>query len=151
MVIVFEHGIDLPQSPAQVFAVLDDFSRLPQWLKRCEGLAKQGPGPNAAGDKLRYAYCEGGRHGVMDGVIVAHEPGRRLTCRYYDKMFQVTVDFMVSSGDGGGTHLIHHIEIKPNSFMAKLMAPMIRARIPQQTIGSMEALRGLLAAEATAH
>lgn len=147
MAIVFEHGIDLPQAPHQVFGLLDDFSRVPQWLKRCEGLAKQGQGPNAEGDKLRYAYCEGGRHGVMDGVIVTREDGRRLTCRYYDRMFQVVVDFMVSRNDDGTTHLVHHIEITPNSFMAKLMAPMIRGKLPQQTISSMENLRLLLAAE----
>ncbi len=151
MAIAFEHAIELPQPPARVFALLDDFSRLPQWLKPCEGLAKLGTGPNAAGDKLRYAYAQGGRHGVMDGVIAAREPDRRLTCKYYDRLFTVVVDFRVSDGETGGTHLVHHIEITPNSFMAKLMSPMIRGQLPRQTIDSMEALRRLLAAETVEH
>lgn len=151
MAIVFEHGIDLPQPAAQVFAVLDDFSQLPKWLKPCEGLAKLGSGPNAAGDKLRYAYVQGGRHGVMDGMILAREENQRLTCKYYDRLFTVVVDFRLGDGGNGGTHLIHHIEITPNSFMAKLMSPLIRGSLPKQTIDSMEALRRLLAAETVEH
>ncbi len=146
MAISYEHGIDVPQSPAEVFAVLDDFSRLPSWLKPCEGLAKQGAGPNQAGDKLRYAYVQGGRHGVMDGVIVARDDGHRLCCKYYDRLFTVVVDFRVAAGEGGGAHLIHRIEITPNAFMARLMSPFIRGGLPKQTKESMENLRRLLAA-----
>ena len=146
MAITFEHAIDLAQPPAAVFAVLDDFSQLPKWLKPCEGLAKLGPGPNAVGDKLRYAYVQGGRHGVMDGVIVAREENTQLTCKYYDRMFTVVVEFRVRMGRGGGTHLVHHIEITPNSFMAKLMSPLIKGQLPKQTVQSMETLRGLLGA-----
>ena len=145
MAIAYERAIALPQPPATVFAVLDDFSQLPKWLKPCEGLAKLGNGPNAVGDKLRYAYVQGGRHGVMDGVIVAREDGEQLTCKYYDRLFTVVVDFRVAAGEGGGTHLVHHIEITPHSLMAKLMSPLIKGGLPKQTIQSMEALRALLA------
>lgn len=149
MAIVFEHGIDVPQSPQAVFALLDDFKKVPLWLKRCEGVAKQGQGPNSIGDKLRYAYKEGGHHGVMDGVIEAHELDHHLRYRYYDKMMQVIVDFRMEP-NGEGTHLVHTIEITPHSFMAKLMAPMFKGMIPKQTITAMECIRGLLAQQETA-
>lgn len=147
MAIVFEHAIDVPQAPARVFAVLDDFSVLPKWLKPCTGLAKQGTGPNKTGDRLRYAYVQGRRHGVMDGIIVARDEDRRLCCKYYDRMYQVVVDFRVSAREDGGSHLVHHIEITPNAFMAKLMAPLIKGALPRQTRESLECLRALLAAE----
>lgn len=146
MSIVFEHGIDLPQTPGAVFACLDDFKRVPLWLKRCEGVAKQGQGPNKVGDKLRYAYAEGGKHRIMDGIIATYEPDRQLSYRYYDKMMQVFVDFQMES-QGAGTRLTHRIEVVPNSFLAKLMSPLFRIKIPKQTILAMENLRLLLAAE----
>ncbi|MBW8881409.1 MAG: SRPBCC family protein [Asticcacaulis sp.] len=149
MTIAFEHSIDLPQSPHQVFLILDDYKKVPLWLKRCEGVAKQGAGANKVGDKLRYAYCEAGRHGVMDGVITAQDEDSRLAYKYYDKMMQVTVEFRMEPTDTG-TRLTHRIEITPNSFMAKLMAPMIRMKLPKQTVGAMESLRSLLATEYTA-
>ncbi|MDI7775057.1 SRPBCC family protein [Asticcacaulis sp. EMRT-3] len=149
MTLVCETHIDLPQAPAQVFALLDDFSRVPDWLTRCEGLAKQGHGPNAAGDKLRYAYVEGGKHRLMDGVILTHDAPYRMTCRYFDKMMQVIVDFQLEPS-GNGTRLTHRIEIMPQSFMARLLTPMIRAKLPQQTKQAMESLRGLLARQMAA-
>lgn len=149
MAIVFEHGIDLPQSPQQVFAFLDDFKKVPLWLKRCEGVAKEGRGPNQKGDRLRYAYCESGHHGVMDGDIIVHEPDRHLGYRYYDRMMSVNVDFRMEPA-GQGTRLVHRIEIKPHSLMARIMAPMIRNRIPKQTIMAMENVRSLLAQETPA-
>ncbi len=146
MSIVFEHGIDVPHSPHAVFTLLDDYSKVPLWLKRCEGVAKQGRGPNAVGDKLRYAYKEGGHHGVMDGVIVAYEPDRLLDYKYHDQMMQVAVTFRMAPM-GEGTRLTHRIEIVPNSFMAKLMSPLIRIKLPKQTRLTMENIRKLLANE----
>lgn len=152
MAIVFEHGIDLPQSPHQVFVFLDDFKKVPLWLKRCEGVAKQGHGPNQVGDKLRYAYREGNHHGVMDGDIVAHEADRRLGYKYYDSMFSVAVEFNMEAtagnGESGGTRLTHRIEIKPHSLMAKFIGFSVRGRIPKQTRAAMENIRTLLAKDA---
>ncbi len=145
MAIVFEHGIDLPQSPHQVFVFLDDFKKVPLWLKRCEGVAKEGHGPNKVGDKLRYAYREGNHHGVMDGNIVAYEADRQLGYKYYDSMFSVAVDFHIAPAAGDGTRLVHRIEIKPHTLMAKLIGFSVRGRIPKQTKMAMENIRALLA------
>jgi len=148
MAIVFEHGIDLPQSPHQVFVFLDDFKKTPLWLKRCEGVAKEGHGPNRVGDKLRYAYREGNHHGIMDGNIVVHEPDRQLGYKYYDNMFSVAVEFRMEPKAGEGTRLTHRIEIKPHSLMAKLIGFSVRGRIPKQTKMAMENIRSLLAQQA---
>lgn len=150
MTIVFEHGIDLPQSPHQVFIFLDDFKKVPLWLKRCEGVAKEGHGPNKVGDKLRYAYREGNHHGVMDGNIIAYEPDRRLSYKYYDAMFSVAVDFHMEPRAAGndGTRLTHRIEIKPHSLIAKIMGVMVKGRVPKQTVMAMESIRTLLAQDA---
>ena len=149
MAIVFEHGIDLPQSPNQVYTLLDDYTKAPLWLKRCEGLGKQSAGPSKVGDKLRYAYCQGGKHGLMDGVIVALEEDRLLSYKYYDKMMMVNVDFRMEATPTG-THLVHRIEIKPHSFLAKLMTPLWRMKLPKETVATMESLRKLLASESLA-
>ena len=147
---VFEHAIDLPQPPQQVFALLDDYSKVPLWLTRCEGVAKQGTGPTSIGDKLRYAYCEGGKHRLMDGVVTAVEQDRLLSYKYFDKMMMVLIDFRMTRNEDGGTHLVHRIEITPHAFLAKLMMPLIRMMLPKQTIDAMENLRTLLAREAIA-
>lgn len=146
MSIEFEHGIDVPQSPEQVFAVLDDVAQTPRWLARCTGIEKLTPGENAVGTWLRYSYNDGGRSGVMEGEVTAREPGRKLTFQYGDPMMEVQVDFQMTP-QGAGTHLVHAIRVTPRTLMAKLIAPMIRKQLPGQTIQAMETLRGLLASQ----
>ncbi len=144
MSIHFAHTIELPQPPARVFAVLDDFSQTPKWLSRCTGIETLTPGPKAAGTKLRYGYKEAGRTGTMDGELTARAEGERITMHYGDKMMEVSVDFEMAP-NGAGTKLTHTIDITPKAFMTKLFAPMIAKQVPKQTVTAMESLRALLA------
>ena len=143
MSIRFEHAIEVARGPEQIFAILDDLSQTPRWVSRCTGIEKLSPGPNAVGTKVRYAYREGGRTGTMDGEIRARTPNERLTVGYADKMMEVVVDFHMTRKDGGA-RLVHTIDIKPKSLMAKLFAPLVRRQLPEQTIKAMETLRGLV-------
>jgi len=143
MSIRFEHAIEVARGPEQIFAILDDLSQTPRWVSRCTGIEKLSPGPNAVGTKVRYAYREGGRTGTMDGEIRARTPNERLTVGYADKMMEVVVDFQMTRKDGGA-RLVHTIDIKPKSLMAKLFAPLVRRQLPEQTIKAMETLRGLV-------
>ena len=147
MSIHFAHTIEVPQPPARVFAVLDDFSQTPKWLARCTGIEALTPGPKAAGTKLRYGYKEGGRTGTMEGEIAARAENERITMKYGDKMMDVSVDFHMVP-NGAGTKLTHTIDIVPRTFMSKLFAPMIRKQLPKQTVTAMESLRDLLAKQA---
>ncbi len=146
MPLSFEHGIELPQPPAHVFAVLDDVAQTPHWLARCTGIVKLSPGPNGPGTRLRYSYREGGRTGVMDGEITVRVPNERLTFHYEDTMMEVTVDFRVAAA-GTGTRLVHAIEISPRTLMARIFSPLIRKQLPTQTVTAMETLRSFLAAQ----
>jgi carbon monoxide dehydrogenase subunit G len=143
MSIRFEHAIDVTKGPEQIFAVLDDFSKTPQWLERCTGIEKLSPGPNSVGTKIRYAYREGGRTGTMDGEIRARTANERLTMGYADKMMEVVVDFHMTKKDGGA-RLVHTVDIRPKSLFAKLFAPLVRRQLPKQTIAAMETLRTLV-------
>ena len=121
MSIHFSHTIDVGHEPKQVFAVLDDFSQTPKWLDRCTGIEKLTSGPNAVGTKLRYAYREGGRSGMME----------------------VSVDFHVT-GAAAGSRLTHTIDITPINFLARMFGPFIRRGLPKQTMTAMDRLRTLL-------
>jgi uncharacterized protein YndB with AHSA1/START domain len=149
MAIHFEHTIEVPQPPGQVFETLDDLSLTPKWLARCTGLEVLTPGPMNVGTRLRYSYKDGGRSGTMEGEIAERVPDRKLLYRYEDKMMRVAVQFSMEPS-GSGTRLTHAIDITPKTFMAKLVSPLIRKQLPRQTIAAMESLRGLLASRSPA-
>jgi uncharacterized protein YndB with AHSA1/START domain len=139
----YSHTETVNASPAAVFAILDDVTRAPEWLKRCTRLDNLSGGPTAVGTRLKYHYKDGSRTGVMDGSVVAREQDRKLTNRFTDKMMDVTVDFDVAPGAmPDQTTLTHTVTIDTKG-LGKVFTPMIRRQLPAQTTGAMAELKRL--------
>ena len=147
MPIRYEHSETVRTTPARAFAAIDDLPLTAKWLPPCVSLEKVGSGPNAAGDRLRYVYRQGGKTGEMAGEIVARAPGERLHCMYHDPMFDVSVDMSVSPA-AEGVLTTHVIEITPKKFMARLMSPLIRIGVGKQTRTAAANLKMLLETDA---
>lgn len=143
MSIRYEHVETVRTSPDRAFAVIDNLALTSEWLPPCVSLTKVGSGPNAPGDKLRYVYKQGGHQGEMEGQIVARTPGERLHCKYFDRMFEVSVDLRVAAASEGAL-TTHVIEISPKGFLGKLMSPMIRVSLGKQTLEAAANLKKLL-------
>jgi uncharacterized protein YndB with AHSA1/START domain len=143
MSVRYEYAEVVHTTPETAFQAIDDLALTPRWLPPCVVLEKCGPGPNAAGDKLRYVYRQGGREAEMSGEIVARVPGERLHCQYFDKMFDVSVDLRVAAAPGGAL-TTHIIEITPKTFLGRLMQPLIRLGLHKQTREAATNLKQLL-------
>jgi Polyketide cyclase / dehydrase and lipid transport len=139
MPIRYEHSVIVRTTPQRAFAAIDDLPLTAKWLPPCVSLEKVGSGPNAPGDKLRYVY----RQGSMDGQIVARTPDERLHCKYFDSMFDVSVDLRVAAAPEG-TQTMHTIEITPKNFMGKMFSPLVRLGIGKQTRDAAANLKKLL-------
>jgi hypothetical protein len=143
MPIRYQHVETVRTTPERAFAVIDDLPLTAKWLPPCVSLEKVGTGPNAAGDKLRYVYRQGGRQGEMAGEILARTPGERLHCKYADAAFEVSVDLRVAAAPGGAV-TTHLIEITPKTLVGKLMWPLIRLGLGKQTRDAAANLKKLL-------
>jgi hypothetical protein len=143
MPIRYEHAETVRTSPDRAFAAIDDLPLTTKWLPPCVSLEKIGSGPNAPGDKLRYVYKQGSHTAEMAGEIVERTPGERLHCKYFDHMFDVSVDLRVAAASEGAL-TTHIIEVTPKTFLAKLMSPMIRLGVGKQTREAAANLKKLL-------
>ena len=142
-----EATLDTRRTKAEVFALIDDFTRMPSWVGMCSSLEQTSPVPRRAGSTLRYTYKQGGRVQVIDGTVAAYEPGRRLVLDFADKICHIAVAFELST-EGSATRLLHSIEIEPLCWPMKLMAPLIRAGTKRQLAKDTEKLKALLSAAA---
>lgn len=136
-----EATLDTRRTPAEVFALIDDFARMPSWVGMCAGLEQTSPAPRRAGSTLRYSYRQGGRTQVIDGTVAAYEPGRRLVLAF--TLCRVVFEL---GTEGGTTRLVHAIEIEPSSWPMKVMAPLIRALTRRQVAKDTRKLEALLSA-----
>ncbi len=130
-------------TPETAFQAMDDLALAPKWLPPCVALEKIGAGPNAAGDKLRYVFRQGGREAEMAGEIVERVPGQRLHCRNFAKMFDVSVDLRVAAAPGGAA-TTHIIEITPKTLLGRIMQPLIRLGLRKPTREAAANLKKLL-------
>jgi Polyketide cyclase / dehydrase and lipid transport len=143
MPIRYEHTETVRTTPERAFAAIDDLPLTAKWLPPCVSLEKIGSGPNAPGDKLRYVYRQGRRQGEMAGEVLTRVPGERLHCKYFDSLFDVSVDLRVAAAPDGAL-TTHVIEITPKKFLAKLMSPLIRLGLGKQTRTAAANLKKLL-------
>ena len=132
--------VDAP--PEAIFAILDDVTRTPEWLKRCTKIDKLSEGPIAVGQKLKYHYKDGSRTGVMDGEVAQYEPNRHLENRFTDRMMDVSVDFRAEPLGDDRSRLTHTVTIDTKGF-GKVFTPMINRQLPDQTTGAMTSLKAL--------
>ena len=148
MPIQFTHKETVRATPERVFSLIDDLPATSKWLPPCVSLEKVGDGANEPGDELRYVYKQGGKQAEMAGTIVARVPNEQLHCKYFDSMFDVSVDLHVTPcSDGAIT--THAIEITPKSFMGRLMGPLIRMGLRKQTRDAAKNLKALIESTGT--
>ena len=139
----YAHTIEVAASPSAAFAVIDDFSKTPQWLQSCTQLDKIGDEPNAVGTRLVYHYKVGSRLGRMDGHIAVREPDRRLVMTFKDRLMDVTVDFATTPTAAEDTSLTHSISINPKG-LGKVFGPVIGRHLPDQTIDALSTLKAMV-------
>lgn len=146
MAIKFECEVDIKCPPDRVFALLDEVSQAPRWLPSCQAMEKLTPGPSAIGTELRYVYQDAVHTSVMMGSITHRVANQELSFEYSDQLVSVTAQFQLVEVRLG-THLNHKIEIIPKTFFVRMLSPVIRKQLAEQTRVAMESLRKLLETE----
>jgi hypothetical protein len=139
----YTRTLEVNATPEQIFAVLADIPRTPEWLERCTRIDVLSPGEPAVGAKLKYHYRDGRRTGTMDGVVAGYVPGRRLAMLFTDLLMDVSTTFAADPLDGGRAKLRHSIHIRPKG-AGKILTPLISRQLPRQTDRSMERLKELV-------
>lgn len=139
----FEERIEVRRTPAQCFAFVDDFANAPRWNELCVALQREGSDEREGGG-LVYTYKQGGRQGVMHGMLVEREPGRRLLLSFSDANFAIEVGFRFEAIPGG-TRIEHTLELEPRSFLTKLLKPLLRGQMRKQCAKQALALQAALA------
>ncbi len=144
----YTHSVEVNAPRSQVFAILDDVGRTPEWLPPATKLEKLSDGPNEVGTRLRYHFKQGKGTGQMEGTITVRRPEEQLAMLYTDRMMDVAVVFVPADGPAPGTtRLTHSIDIRPHG-LGRLFTPFIKMGLPKQTKQAMEQLKTIAEAEA---
>ncbi len=125
MAITFQVDIEAPLE--QVWAFLDDETRLPLWMPQVvETVYPEGKDHDApVGTRFRQKLKEGGKVREYQGEVIAYEAPRLLGIRLGDGKFSVDVTYQLSP-IGTGTRLDYTADITVKTLVSRILGFLFR-------------------------
>jgi uncharacterized protein YndB with AHSA1/START domain len=136
----FRVEIDIDRAPEEVFALLTDIGRLPEW--QASALSAEAEGPMGQGTRIREQRRLFGREYRVVHEVAVFDPPHRFEVRSVEGPLPLTVSHMLEPS-GGGTHLEVVGEAKPKG-MLRLAAGTAAKAAEGEFRRDFERLRELL-------
>jgi uncharacterized protein YndB with AHSA1/START domain len=110
----FDVEIDIDRPPEDVFALLTDVGRLPEW--QASAVSAEAAGPMGEGTRIRETRRLFGREHRVVHEVAAFDPPHRFDVRSVEGPLPLTVSHTLEPS-GGGTHLEVVGEAKPKGML----------------------------------
>jgi uncharacterized protein YndB with AHSA1/START domain len=135
-----ELTLAIERPPEDVFELLSDIERLPEW--QSTAVEAHTDGPLREGSRVSEKRRLLGREVDSELEVVAYEPPRRLTLRSLSGPVTFTVDHELVE-EGGETQLTFVAEAEPGLFL-KLAEPVLARTAEQEFRKDFDRLKELL-------
>ena len=116
----FEASAHIARSPAEVWAWLTDWPRMPDWMMGIDHMELDGEGPVGAGTRLRFRA----RGAERTSEIVAWSPPHRLVLRARQGGMSAVYAYDCTP-EAGGTRLTLRASCEARGLGWRLAAPLI--------------------------
>jgi uncharacterized protein YndB with AHSA1/START domain len=144
-----ESTVTIAKPPETVFPWLIEDDKVPQWMSGLERYEPLDPGPLHPGSRIQQELTVSG-HGLRWELEVTElDPPRRAVLRFEGSGFRAANEYEVSEA-AGGSRVSWVVSGETTSFKAKLIAPMVQAKLQEKHDGDLARLRALLQGEAAA-
>jgi carbon monoxide dehydrogenase subunit G len=144
-----ESTVTIAKPPEQVFPWLVDTDKVPQWMSGLELYEPLEPGPLHVGSRIRQKLSVSGQHLSFELHITELAPPQRAVLRFEGSGFNAANEYALAA-DAGGTRVTWVVSGDTTSFKAKLVAPMVQAKLQEKLDADLARLRALLEGEAAA-
>jgi len=144
-VIRFEPRFEIDRGPAEVFGVLTDVERIPEWQQSVIAVTKQTPGPVRAGTRVLETLKMAGRrrHGTVD--VTAYTPGELVAFSGDVGLGDYYCAFELTPRTGGGTVLVARTEFRLHGLW-RLLRPVLGSEIKREGRDELAGLKRLIEA-----
>jgi carbon monoxide dehydrogenase subunit G len=144
-----ESTVAIQKPPADVFPWLIDADKVPAWMSGLQVYKPLEPGPLRAGSRIRQELTVSGQQLRFELEVTELDPPRRAVLRFEGSGFKAANGYGVTEADGG-SRVTWVIAGEATSVRAKLIAPMVQAKLQEKLEGDLARLRALLEGEAAA-
>ena len=139
-----ESTTTVARPPAEVFPWLIEPDKVRQWMTGLERYEPLDPAPLTIGSRIRQELVVSGQHLKFELHLVRLEPPSAAELRFEGSGFKAANEYTVTSADGAGAAVTWVIWGEATSFKAKLIAPMVQAKLEEKLDTDLVRLRALL-------
>ena len=144
-----ESTVTIGKAPGDVFPWLIEPDKVPQWMSGLEVYEPLEPGALLPGSRIRQELSVSGQHLRFELEVTELDAPRRAVLRFEGSGFKAANEYAVEES-AGGARVTWVISGDTTSFKAKLIAPMVQAKLQEKLEGDLARLRALLEGEAAA-
>jgi carbon monoxide dehydrogenase subunit G len=144
-----ESTVTIARPPAEVFPWLVEADKVPRWMSGLQVYEPLEPGPLHPGSRIRQELTVSGQHLRWELEVAELDPPRRAVLRFEGSGFKAANEYAVTEA-AGGSAVTWVISGDTTSFKAKLIAPMVQAKLQEKLDGDLARLRSVLEDEAAA-
>ena len=121
----FEHSVEIAKPVHEVWELLTDPERVPEWQSSAVASRQVSDGPLGVGARLEDERRFLGRRARSEVEVTEFEPERLFTLHGLSGPVRFTVRHRLAEQDGGCTRLDVEAEADPGSGIGRLARPMI--------------------------
>jgi carbon monoxide dehydrogenase subunit G len=142
-----ESTVNVDKPPAEVFPWLLDADKVPRWMTGLVAYEPLEPGPLRVGSRIRQELSVSGQQLRFELNVAELDAPRRAVLRFEGSGFRAANEYSVSEA-GTGSRVTWVISGDTTSFKAKLIAPMVQAKLQEKLETDLARLRTVLEGEA---
>ena len=142
-----ESTVVVGKPPEAVFPWLVEADKVPRWMTGLERYEPVEPGPLRVGSRIRQELVVSGQRLSFELEVTELAPPERAVLRFEGSGFKAANEYGLVGADGG-TRVTWVVSGDTTSFKAKLIAPMVQAKLQEKHDGDLARLRTLLEGEA---
>ncbi len=144
-----ESTVTIGRPPEQVFPWLIEDDKVPQWMTGLERYEPAEPGPLHVGSRIHQELSVSGQRLSFELEVTELAPPQRAVLRFAGSGFDAANEYALDEATGG-TRVTWVVGGDTTSFKAKLVAPMVQAKLQEKLDADLARLRALLEGEAAA-
>jgi carbon monoxide dehydrogenase subunit G len=144
-----ESTVTIAKPPAAVFPWLLDEDKVPQWMSGLDRYEPFDRGPLHVGSRIRQELTVSGHQLRFELEVAELDAPSRAVLRFEGSGFKAANEYAVAEA-AGGARVTWVISGDTTSFKAKLIAPMVQAKLQEKLDVDLARLRALLEGEAAA-
>ena len=138
-----ESTVSIGKPPEAVFPWLVEADKVPRWMTGLERYEPVEPGPLRVGSRIRQELVVSGQRLSFELEVTELAPPERAVLRFEGSGFKAANEYGLVGADGG-TRVTWVVSGDTTSFKAKLIAPMVQAKLQEKLDGDLARLRALL-------